>query len=68
MPKEESMSIFEDEAEKKPVAHEIGCDLSLISVDELDDRIAMLRQEIARLEKEKSSKRKSKDDAESLFR
>ena len=62
------MSIFEDEPEKKPLAHEIGCDLSLISVDELQERIALLQQEIERLEAEKSSKEKSKNAAESLFR
>ncbi|MCP4317111.1 MAG: DUF1192 domain-containing protein [Hyphomicrobiales bacterium] len=62
------MSIFEDESDKKPVAHEIGCDLSLISVDELESRIALLQQEISRLEAEISSKQKSKNTAESLFR
>ena len=62
------MSIFDDEPEKKPVAHVIGCDLSLISVDELENRIALLQEEILRLEEEKSSKQKSKNDAESLFR
>ncbi|MEX3010375.1 DUF1192 domain-containing protein [Hoeflea sp. TYP-13] len=62
------MSIFEDEPEKNPVAHEIGCDLSLISVDELENRIALLQQEISRLEAEISSKHKSKSEAESLFR
>lgn len=62
------MSMFEDEPEKKPLAHEIGCDLSLISVDELQERIALLQREIERLETEKSSKEKSKNAAESLFR
>ena len=62
------MSIFDDEPEKKPVAHEIGCDLSLISVDELESRIDLLQQEISRLEAEKASKQQSKDDAESIFR
>lgn len=62
------MSIFEDEQEKKPVAHEIGCDLSLISVDELESRIVLLQEEILRLQAEKSSKQDSKDAAESLFR
>ena len=62
------MSIFEDDPDKKPVAHEIGCDLSLISVDELESRITLLRGEIQRLETEISSKQKSKNAAESLFR
>ncbi|MCY6379289.1 DUF1192 domain-containing protein [Hoeflea prorocentri] len=62
------MSIFEDEPQKKPLTHEIGCDLSMISVDELQERISMLQQEIERLETERSSKEKSKNAAESLFR
>ena len=62
------MSIIDDEQQKKPVAHEIGCDLSLISVDELESRIVLLREEIQRLEVEMSSKQDSKNAAESLFR
>ncbi len=62
------MSIFEDEPQKKPVAHEIGGDLSLLSVDELQERIDLLHGEISRLQEELSSKQKSKNDAESLFR
>ena len=62
------MSIFEEEQEKKPVTHEIGSDLSMISVDELESRVALLREEIKRLEAEMSSKHDSKDAAESLFR
>ncbi|MEM6461700.1 MAG: DUF1192 domain-containing protein [Pseudomonadota bacterium] len=62
------MSVFEDEPKKKPVSHEIGCDLSMISVDELEIRIDLLKVEISRLEAEKSSKQQSMNDAESLFR
>ncbi|MCR9136312.1 MAG: DUF1192 domain-containing protein [Alphaproteobacteria bacterium] len=62
------MSIFEDDAEKKPVAHEVGSDLSLLSVDELKERIDLLREEIVRLEAEMKAKQSSKTAAESLFR
>ncbi len=62
------MSIFEDEPVKKPVIHEIGGDLSLLSVDELQERIDLLRSEIMRVEAELNSKQQSKTDAESLFR
>ena len=35
---------------KAPAAHEIGETLDAMSVDELDERIALLQREIARLE------------------
>ncbi|KJX86537.1 hypothetical protein SY94_3734 [Agrobacterium tumefaciens] len=47
------MSLFDDDRPQKPRGHEIGSDLSLLSVDELSDRIELLRAEIARLEDEK---------------
>lgn len=62
------MSIFDDEPEKKPVSHEVGSDLSLLSVDELQERIELLREEILRLEAEMTAKQSSKTAAESLFR
>ena len=39
-----------DEPRKKPAGHEIGMDVSALSVEELQERIGMLRAEIARLE------------------
>jgi len=62
------MSAFDEEEIKKPAIHEIGSDLSLLSVDELDQRIALLHDEIRRLETERDSKQSSKSAAESLFR
>lgn len=62
------MSIFDDEPEKKPVSHEVGSDLSLLSVDELKERIELLGEEILRLETEMAAKQSSKTAAESLFR
>lgn len=62
------MSIFDDEPEKKPVSHEVGSDLSLLSVDELKERIELLGEEILRLEAEMTAKQSSKTAAESLFR
>jgi len=62
------MAIFDDEPRKKPRAHEIGQDLSLLSADELSERIAMLRDEIARLEEERAAKGATKSAAEALFR
>ncbi|CAN7240019.1 DUF1192 domain-containing protein [Pararhizobium sp. LjRoot235] len=62
------MSLFDDDRPKKQPAHEIGCDLSLLSAEELALRIEMLKQEIARLEAERASKSASKSAAEKFFR
>ncbi|TGV91553.1 DUF1192 domain-containing protein, partial [Mesorhizobium sp. M2D.F.Ca.ET.145.01.1.1] len=48
--------------------HEIGQDLSLLSVGELSERIGILRDEIARLETELKTKDNTKSAAEALFR
>jgi uncharacterized small protein (DUF1192 family) len=62
------MSLFDDDRPKKPTAHEIGSDLSLLSVDELKSRVALLQAEIARLESEISAKDSGRQAAENLFR
>ncbi len=62
------MSFLDDERPKKPTTHELGCDLSMLSVDELDLRIGLLRQEIARLEAEKERKAAGRRAADNLFR
>jgi uncharacterized small protein (DUF1192 family) len=62
------MGIFDDEPVKISRRHEIGQDLSLLSVDELRSRIGELRAEIARLEAELTAKGATKAAAESLFR
>ena len=41
----------EDDRPKKKLGHEIGQDLALLSVEELSERIALLKEEIARLER-----------------
>ncbi|MCV3238810.1 DUF1192 domain-containing protein [Mesorhizobium sp. ZC-5] len=62
------MAIFDDEPTKPKRVHEIGQDLSLLSVGELDERIVQLRAEIERLEAELRSKGSTKAAAEALFR
>ena len=62
------MSLFDDDRPAKKIAHEIGCDLSLLSVDELAVRIDLLRAEIERLDAERIRKGASRSAAESLFR
>ena len=61
------MSLFDDDRPLKKTVHEIGSDLSLLSVDELSARIELLKTEIARLESEKTKKGASRSAAESLF-
>ena len=43
-------AIDEDDRPKKKIVHDIGQDLTLLSVAELHLRIALLKEEIARLE------------------
>ncbi|QND57106.1 DUF1192 family protein [Mesorhizobium huakuii] len=62
------MAIFDDEPKKKTRPHEIGQDLSLLSLGELSERIGILRDEVARLEAEIKSKDNTKSAAEALFR
>ena len=40
------MSLLDDDRPQKPVAHEIGSDLSLLSVDELSNRIDILQTKV----------------------
>lgn len=58
----------EDVAPKKKMAHEIGQDLALLSVEELNERIAFLHEEIARLESERSRKQASRAQANEFFK
>jgi uncharacterized small protein (DUF1192 family) len=60
--------MFDDDRPVKKVSHEVGADLSTLSVDELKARIALLKEEIGRIESELASKSSSRSSAESLFR
>jgi uncharacterized small protein (DUF1192 family) len=62
------MSMFDDEALRKKRVHEIGQDLSLLSVGELTERIDGLRAEIRRLEAERAAKDATRSAADALFR
>jgi len=62
------MSLFEDDGPKKKTSHEIGSDISLLSVDELKARIGLLKAEIERVEAEVTAKSSSRNAAEGLFR
>jgi uncharacterized small protein (DUF1192 family) len=62
------MASEDEDRPRKAVAHEIGQDLSLLSVEELTVRIALLRGEIDRLESAVAKKRASRDAAASIFK
>lgn len=62
------MALFDDEpaAARKP--HELGQPLDGLSVHEIDERIAMLRTEITRLEEERRRKGDANSAAEMAFK
>jgi uncharacterized small protein (DUF1192 family) len=62
------MAIEDDDKPKKKISHEIGQDLSLLSVEELTDRIAQLGAEIERLQSAMAIKRATRDAADLLFK
>jgi uncharacterized small protein (DUF1192 family) len=62
------MAVEDDDKPRKKVSHEIGQDLSLLSVEELTERIALMTSEIERLREAAAKKRASKDAADSFFK
>ena len=58
----------DDDRPKKKIVHEIGQDLALLSVNELRERIALLKNEIARLEASIASKQSSRSVADTFFK
>jgi uncharacterized small protein (DUF1192 family) len=61
-------AIDEDDRPKKKISHEIGQDLTLLSVKELDERVALLNEEIARLEADKVKKQAQRSAADQFFK
>jgi uncharacterized small protein (DUF1192 family) len=62
------MAVFDDDPRRKAAPHEIGQDLSALSIEELTERIALLRGEIERLESAKARKSASMNAADAFFR
>jgi uncharacterized small protein (DUF1192 family) len=58
----------DDDRPKKKITHEIGQDLTLLSVAELNERIALMREEIARLEADIAKKQSSRSAADTFFK
>jgi uncharacterized small protein (DUF1192 family) len=61
-------AIEEDDRPKKKIVHEIGQELALLSVGELAERVALLKEEIARIEANMASKSASKSAADQFFK
>jgi uncharacterized small protein (DUF1192 family) len=61
-------AVEEDDRPKKKLAHEIGQDVALLSVEELGERIALLKDEIARLDAARAKKQASRSVADQFFK
>jgi len=62
------MPMEDDDRPRRKISHEIGQDLSLLSVEELNERIALLNAEAERLREAMTKKKASKDAASSFFK
>ena len=60
--------IDDDDRPKKKITHEIGQELALLSVKELQERIGLLKEEIARLETSIAGKQSSRTVADTFFK
>lgn len=61
-------AIDDDDRPKKKIVHEIGQDLTLLSVDELTARVRLLHDEISRIEADMTQKRASRSAADQFFK
>lgn len=59
---------MDDDPVRKPSGHEIGMALDALSIDELKDRIALLKAEIDRLDRAVAAKAASRSAADAVFR
>jgi uncharacterized small protein (DUF1192 family) len=58
----------DDDKPRKKIIHELGQDLSLLSVEDIEERIASLAAEIERLKADAAKKRASRDAANAFFK
>lgn len=63
-----AIDLVEEKPHPAPSAHEVGQDLSRLSVDEIDERITILRREIERLSEARAGKEATKLAADAFFR
>ncbi len=63
------MSLFPENDRPRPKpAYKVGQDLSALSIAEIDQRVALLEAEIARLKEARAKKDASRSAADSFFR
>jgi uncharacterized small protein (DUF1192 family) len=62
------MTREDDDRPKKKITHEIGQDLSLLSVFELKERVGLLQDEIVRLEAAAKAKDAARGAADAFFK
>jgi uncharacterized small protein (DUF1192 family) len=62
------MPIADEDAPKKKPVHEVGEDLSKLSLYELAARVEMLKAEIVRIEQAAAAKKASADHAATFFK
>jgi uncharacterized small protein (DUF1192 family) len=64
-----AIDMFADELIRpKPAPHEVGQDLSTLSIVEIEERIEILKREIERLQEARGRKEASKDAASAFFK
>ena len=64
-----ALDIFADDLTRpKPGVHDLGQDLSALSISEIDERVEILEREIERLKEARGRKEASKDAASAFFR
>jgi uncharacterized small protein (DUF1192 family) len=63
------MAAFSTDDDKpiRKMAHEIGQDLYTLSIEDFDERIAILKTEISRLEEARKQKASQRAAADSIF-
>src|SRR4029078_12651957 len=61
-------AIDDDDKPKKKIAHQIGQDLTLLSLEELAARVQLLRDEIQRIEADMTQKNASRTAADQFFK
>lgn len=60
--------MWDDDKPRKAPTHEIGQPLDALSLSDLDERIALLRAEIARIEAARAAKEAAQSSADSFFK